>query len=81
VMQHLLDMGISTRRGIMNAHREPAYAGPGSARIGTALSSSEYAQDHGLMLPLSAQMTEADVACVADALRGVLSAAREFELA
>jgi perosamine synthetase len=80
VMQQLLDVGISTRRGIMNAHREPAYAAPGAARIGTALSSSEYAQDHALMLPLSPQMTEADVACVADALKGVLWTARELEL-
>ena len=27
LMQQLLDQGIATRRGIMLAHREPAYAG------------------------------------------------------
>ena len=26
-MQHMLDASVSTRRGIMNTHREPAYAG------------------------------------------------------
>ena len=34
LMQALLERGISTRRGIMNAHQEPAYAG--RARAGSA---------------------------------------------
>jgi dTDP-4-amino-4,6-dideoxygalactose transaminase len=80
VMQHMLDQGISTRRGVMNAHREPAYAGPGSARIGSRLSRSEYAQDHAIMLPLSGQMEEEDVALVADALKGAMASVRTAEL-
>ena len=81
VMQHLLDQGISSRRGVMNAHREPAYAAPGGARIGSRLSRSEYAQDHAIMLPLSVQMQEEDVALVADALRGAMASIRTAELA
>src|SRR5437667_5005445 len=40
LMQALLDAGVSTRRGIMNAHQEAAYAGTGAARWGD-LSASE----------------------------------------
>jgi len=65
VMQRLLDVGISTRRGIMCAHREPAYAhmvqsGP--------LQHSINAQDGCVPLPLYASMTSADVLSVAHAL-------------
>ena len=81
VMQHMLDQGISTRRGVMNAHREPAYAGPGSARIGSGLSRSEHAQDHAIMLPLSGQMEEEDVALVAEALKGAMASVGTAELA
>ena len=35
-MQMLLDRGISTRRGIMLAHREPAYAEDGKQRAKSA---------------------------------------------
>ena len=35
LMQMLLDQGISTRRGIMLAHREPAYADSGERRAGS----------------------------------------------
>lgn len=79
VMQHMLDNGISTRRGVMNAHREPAYAAPGNARIGSYLGRSEYAQDHAIILPLSAQMAEEDVVLVADALKGAMASARILE--
>jgi dTDP-4-amino-4,6-dideoxygalactose transaminase len=79
VMQLLLDRGISTRRGVMNAHREPAYAAPGNARIGSFLNCSEYAQDHAIMLPMSAQMDEDDVARVAEALSGAMATARFTE--
>src|SRR5690606_20253624 len=79
VMQKLLDLGISTRRGVMNAHREPVYAPPGSAGSTTPLSCSEYAQDHAVMLPLSAQMDELDVILVAEALRGAVASVRTAE--
>jgi dTDP-4-amino-4,6-dideoxygalactose transaminase len=75
VMQALLDKGISTRRGIMNIHREPAYAAGGMSRTASALSRSEAAQDKGIVLPLYAQMTEADVERVVEALAEAVRAA------
>ena len=70
VMQRLLDQGIATRRGVMCAHREPAYprrewscgvpAGGCECVDHTCarLAVSEQAQDRCLLLPLYAQMTE-----------------------
>ena len=69
VMQQLLDRGISTRRGIMCSHREPCYAGEIPRYT---LRQSELAQDHSILLPLHAQMTEDDQVTVAEALRSAL---------
>jgi perosamine synthetase len=69
VMQNLLDQGIATRRGIMCAHREGPYRGE---RPRHDLRQSELAQDHAILLPLYAQMTESEIAQVADALRAQL---------
>jgi dTDP-4-amino-4,6-dideoxygalactose transaminase len=67
VMQKLLDEGISTRRGVMCAHREPAYADQrGCARFPLTL--SEGVQDRMIMLPLFHQMTEDDQNRVVTAL-------------
>jgi len=64
LMQALLDRGISTRRGIMNAHQEPAYrdlpAGP--------LPVSERARDEVILLPCFDALSEADLDHVIDAL-------------
>ena len=72
VMQALLHAGIATRRGIMCAHREPAYAqepwscGSGEGKCacpGTGcqrLVHSEVAQDETIILPLYYQMTESE---------------------
>ncbi|MBI3298598.1 MAG: DegT/DnrJ/EryC1/StrS family aminotransferase [Elusimicrobia bacterium] len=68
VMQALLDDGISTRRGVMCAHREAAYP-PEAWRAAGGLENSEEAQDSGLILPLFHQMTDADQDRVAIALR------------
>jgi dTDP-4-amino-4,6-dideoxygalactose transaminase len=69
VMQRLLDEGVSTRRGVMNAHREPAYAGEGSWRAAPGgLSRSEAAQDTAIILPLYHQMTEDEQDRVVSAL-------------
>jgi dTDP-4-amino-4,6-dideoxygalactose transaminase len=57
VMQTMLDQQVATRRGIMCAHREPAYA---DFPCRWPLHESEYAQDHSIILPLYHQMTEAD---------------------
>jgi dTDP-4-amino-4,6-dideoxygalactose transaminase len=66
VMQRLLDQGISTRRGIMCAHREAPYA---NRKRVHDLSKSELAQDQCILLPLYTQMSEDDQVRVADALR------------
>jgi dTDP-4-amino-4,6-dideoxygalactose transaminase len=72
VMQRMLDEGISTRRGVMNAHREPAYP-PGSWRAAGALTRGEEAQDTVIVLPLYHQMTDEDQERVVAALtRAVL---------
>ncbi len=80
VMQAMLDAGVATRRGVMCAHREPAYrtepwscgAGPGSCGCApgecSRLRQSEAAQDRGLSLPLYHEMTEADQDIVVAAL-------------
>jgi perosamine synthetase len=69
VMQELLDQGIATRRGIMCSHREPCYAGE---KLRHDLRQSELAQDHAILLPLYAQMTEEEQVTVANALRSAL---------
>jgi perosamine synthetase len=76
VMQKILDDGITTRSGIMCAHREPAYqnqhwlCGKGcNAGNCTHLSESERAQRHCILLPLFHEMTEEDQDRVVDALR------------
>lgn len=56
VMQSLLDAGVVTRRGIMCAHREPAYA-HGAWRAGSSLSRSERAQDRSVLVPLFPDIT------------------------
>lgn len=70
VMQHLLDAGVSTRRGVMCAHREAAFP-PGTWRCAgpDGLIHSEQAQDRCIILPLYHQMTEADQDRVVSALR------------
>jgi perosamine synthetase len=67
VMQRMLDEGVATRRGVMNAHREAAYP-PGSWRAGSTLDRSERAQDTAVALPLYHQMTMDDLERVAAAL-------------
>jgi dTDP-4-amino-4,6-dideoxygalactose transaminase len=57
LMQRLLDRGVSTRRGIMNAHQEPAYAAWGPYR----LPHSEDARDNTILLPLYAGMTDVEL--------------------
>jgi dTDP-4-amino-4,6-dideoxygalactose transaminase len=65
VMQGLLDNGIATRRGIMCSHREPCYS---DQKLRHDLRESELAQDHSILLPIYAQMTEDDQVRVVDAL-------------
>jgi perosamine synthetase len=83
VMQKMLDAGIATRRGIMCTHLEPAYRDPATWRCAQAectpgtncpnLAESERAQREGVILPLFAEMTEAQQDQVACALREACS--------
>ena len=54
-MQALLDRGVASRRGIMNAHREVPYAGVHHLPV------SEWAQDRHVVLPLYPTMEDADI--------------------
>jgi perosamine synthetase len=83
-MQHMLDAGIATRRGIMCAHLEPVYHDPATwrcAEVGCKpggscpnLAESERAQREGVILPLFSEMTEEQQSQVVAALRQALSA-------
>ena len=55
LMQALLDRGISSRRGIMTIHREPAYA---EMCRDVDMPITERASDDSLLAPLYPQMTE-----------------------
>ncbi|MCX7593409.1 MAG: DegT/DnrJ/EryC1/StrS family aminotransferase [Fischerella sp.] len=83
VMQAMLDAGVSTRRGIMCAHREPAYSieawscgidadicecKPGKC---DRLSESEQAQDRTIILPLFHQMSEPEQDRVIELLKTI----------
>lgn len=73
-MQTLLDQGVSTRRGIMCSHREPAYQTepwraaerPGG---GNPLAESERAQDTAVILPLYDQISIEEMHRVSEAIR------------
>lgn len=70
VMQSLLDHGIATRRGIMCSHREPPYAGD---KQRYDLRQSELAQDHCILLPIYAQMSDDDQVRIAHCLKTELA--------
>ncbi|WDR02923.1 DegT/DnrJ/EryC1/StrS family aminotransferase [Devosia algicola] len=72
-MQALLDRGIATRRGVMNAHIEPAYRGQNLSRSAGSLENSLVAQGSSIMLPLFVQMSGDDVHYVTSALEEALS--------
>lgn len=65
LMQLLLDSGISTRRGIMNTHQEPAYTQTCS------LPQSESARDCVILLPLFYGMKDEEVEEVVNRIRNV----------
>jgi dTDP-4-amino-4,6-dideoxygalactose transaminase len=72
VMQAMLDRGVATRRGIMNAHQEAAYADI----VTPPLPRSEAARDHSILLPLYAQMTDEEQDKVLSALEETLALVR-----
>jgi len=67
VMQRMLDDGVSTRRGVMNAHLEAAYPA-GTWRAAGSLARSEEAQATAVALPLFHQMTDEEQARVVSSL-------------
>ena len=69
VMQRMLDDGIATRRGVMNAHLERPYQ---AAAMGATLPRSERAQRCGIILPLIPSMTSSQVQEVCASLSAAL---------
>jgi dTDP-4-amino-4,6-dideoxygalactose transaminase len=63
VMGEMLDEGVATRRGVMTAHREPAYG-----HRPVSLPISEMASDGSLAIPLFSDMTQDQAARVVAAL-------------
>ncbi|HMI93785.1 MAG TPA: DegT/DnrJ/EryC1/StrS family aminotransferase [Polyangiales bacterium] len=72
VMQYLLDRGVASRRGVMNAHRELPYA----AHALRSLPHSDRGRDRHLTLPLYPQMLDDDQLYVAQVLRDACAATR-----
>jgi dTDP-4-amino-4,6-dideoxygalactose transaminase len=66
VMQFLLDKGISTRRGIMNAHQELAYQ---AAKW--SLPKSETCRDRTILLPIYSGIGRKNLENIVDALREI----------
>jgi dTDP-4-amino-4,6-dideoxygalactose transaminase len=71
LMAHLAARDISARRGIMAAHRQPAYAAHASA----ALPATDRLTDNTLILPVFHQMTAEEVERVITAVREAARAA------
>jgi perosamine synthetase len=69
LMQALLARGIHSRRGVMCAHREPAYR---DLPLRQPLPVSELLQDRSVILPLFPELSEADQDRVIAALKEML---------
>jgi dTDP-4-amino-4,6-dideoxygalactose transaminase len=68
MMQLLLDKGISTRRGVMNTHRESAYK---NFKLVAPLPVSEDAADNSIVLPLYVPMSDAEINYVIDHIQAL----------
>lgn len=64
LMQYLLDRGISTRRGVMNAHQEPPYISNNRD-----LPNSEKVRDNSLILPVFSAMDAGQIDYIAGVLK------------
>jgi len=73
LMRALLDRGIGTRRGIMNAHQEPAYRDLATGPLPV----SERARDEVVLLPCFDSLSEDDQNHVIDVLGELASRDRE----
>lgn len=73
-MTRLAEDGISARRGIMAAHRQPAYAGKDTGHA--ALPATEWLTDHTLILPVYHQLALHDQVRVIDSVLRVAGQGR-----
>jgi perosamine synthetase len=69
IMQKMLDAGISTRRGVMTSHREPAYK---EDCADLSLPVSEKTSDRSIILPLYIPMKEEDIQMVIETFTSLL---------
>jgi dTDP-4-amino-4,6-dideoxygalactose transaminase len=67
LLAHLADAGISARRGIMAAHRQPAHRDRDTGDV--PLPVTERLTDHTLILPVFHQLSDSEQARVVEALR------------
>lgn len=70
-MELMLEEGISTRRGIMTAHRETAYKEDSK---GVSLPASEFYSDNSVVLPLFYPMKPEEIKKVIDTVKKILNA-------
>ncbi|MHA3774175.1 DegT/DnrJ/EryC1/StrS family aminotransferase [Verrucomicrobiota bacterium sgz303538] len=77
VMQSMLDDGVATRRGIMCAHREPAYCNEPWRSAGS-LAESERAQQECILLPLFHELTDEQQQFIGTRLRMAISRSEEM---
>jgi perosamine synthetase len=68
IMQRLLDKGIATRRGIMNAHQEPSYRA-----ANWSLPNSELCRDKTILLPIFSGIESKDLEYITSSLHEILS--------
>ena len=68
LMQFLLDKGIATRRGIMNAHQEPPYK-----PINWSLPNSEVCRDNTVLLPLFSGVGMENLQYISDSIHEVMN--------
>lgn len=71
IMMAMQDAGIATRRGVMAAHLEPFYVNTYGRE---SLPVTEDATRTTILLPIYAQMTEAEIETVIRTFRGILGA-------
>ena len=68
IMQRLLDKGIATRRGIMNAHQELAYR---AAKW--SLPKSEMCRDHTILFPFYTEIGKENIEYISSTLQNIIS--------
>lgn len=70
LMQQMMDAGVSTRRGVMTSHREPAYA---HFCQNVSLPVTERVSDDSIILPLYVPMLQEDVQKVIEVFTRLVS--------